>query len=69
VSDGLDDDLPDFNRFIASDGQFQLARFVVFAAVRPRLWPALVRMGRLSRQAAEALRETVLAVLGGSPPG
>jgi len=67
VSDGLDEALPDFNCFIGRDGQFQLARFVVFAAVRPSLWPGLVRIGRLSRQAARALREAVLAALEDAP--
>jgi len=62
VSDALGDALPDFNAFIGADGRFHLGRFVRFAAVRPALWPGLVRLGRQSRRAAEALRVSVLAL-------
>ena len=37
VSDGLDDQLPDFNRFITPHGQFQTAAFALFAALPPLL--------------------------------
>ncbi|HME58856.1 MAG TPA: hypothetical protein VKF63_11005, partial [Terracidiphilus sp.] len=35
ISDGYSDQLPDFNRFISPGGQFKLARFIVFALLRP----------------------------------
>ena len=65
ISDGYTDKLPDFNRFIASDGHFELARFIVFVLVRPWHWPALVRMGENSRMAARGIRETLLNILVG----
>ena len=46
VSDALDAKLPDFNRFIAPNGQFMTARFTLFALIRPWNWPALVQDGR-----------------------
>ena len=52
VSDGPDGRLPDFNRFIAGDGGFRTAAFMVFALFRPWLWPALARMGVHSGRAA-----------------
>ncbi len=52
VSDGVDADLPDLNRFLDPAGQFHLGRFVLFALVRPWYWPALVRMGENSRKAS-----------------
>ena len=52
VSDGVDDELPDFNRFRGPRGEFLLARFVAYAAIHPRYWPALVRMGENSKTAA-----------------
>lgn len=61
VSDGLGARLPDFNWFIGSDGRFQMGRFVLFASMRPKYWPELIRMGENSRKAsdemAKALRE------------
>jgi adenosylhomocysteine nucleosidase len=64
VSDGDSDQIPDFNGFIAANGEFQLVGFIRFALRRPALWPALVRLGRNSRRAARAIRPLVLAILG-----
>ena len=63
VSDGVNDHLPDFNRFIASDGSFQMARFALYAAFRPVYWPALIRMGENSRRASQSIAESVLDFL------
>jgi adenosylhomocysteine nucleosidase len=63
VSDGLDTRLPDLNRFLTDDGQFQLGRFVLFAAVRPWYWPALIRMGENSRRASINMAEALLDFL------
>jgi nucleoside phosphorylase len=63
VSDGYSDKLPDFNRFISSDGQFRLLRFVVFALFRPWRWPALMRMGENSTRAAQAMAASLLDLL------
>ncbi len=63
VSDGFTDKLPDFNRFISASGQFQTAGFVLFALLRPWLWPRLVRMGENSRKAAAALAACLLDFL------
>ncbi len=58
ISDGYSDQLPDFNRFISPDGQFKLARFMVFALLRPWYWPALIRMGENSRKAARNIAQS-----------
>jgi adenosylhomocysteine nucleosidase len=63
VSDGFTDRLPDFNGFIAENGKFQLARFIVYVLLRPQHWPALVRMGENSRKAAQDLRQSLLEIL------
>ena len=60
VSDGFSDNLPDFDRFISPQGQFQLARFVLFVIPRPWLWPALIRMGENSKKAAQAITDALL---------
>ena len=63
ISDGYSDNLPDFNRFISKDEQFQLLRFVFFALVRPCHWRALIRMGENSNKAARAIAASVLDLL------
>jgi adenosylhomocysteine nucleosidase len=63
VSDGLTDHLPDFNRFISPQGRFQLARFTLFAILRPWYWPALLRMGENSKQASQSIAESLLDFL------
>ena len=59
VSDAVDARLPDLNRFIAPDGRFRLAAFVLFAALRPWYWPALLRMGENSKKAAQGIAESL----------
>ena len=63
VSDGIRDQLPDFNRFILPNGRFQLGRFVVFCVLRPWYWPSLMWMGENSRKAAQGIRESLLDFL------
>jgi adenosylhomocysteine nucleosidase len=63
VSDGFTDKLPDFNRFIRPDGQFDLTGMVLFSILRPWYWPSLMRMGENSRKASLGLRESLLDFL------
>ena len=63
VSDGFDDNLPDFNRFIGPDGQFDMAGMVLFSILRPWHWPSLVRMGENSRKASQSLRDALFDFL------
>jgi adenosylhomocysteine nucleosidase len=63
ISDGYRDQLPDFNRFISTSGQFQLTRFVFFAILRPWHWRALIRMGENSKRAARGMAGFMLDFL------
>ena len=63
VSDGFHDKLPDFNRFIRPNGQFDMARMVLFSILRPWYWPSLVRMGENSSKASLSIRESLLEFL------
>lgn len=63
VSDPLDAKLPDFNHFIDPDGQFQTPKFVLFALLRPWIWPALLRMGENSKQASQSIAERLHELL------
>jgi adenosylhomocysteine nucleosidase len=59
VSDGLNENLPDFNRFLAPDGKLQMGRLLVFAILHPWYWPALLRMGENSSKAAQSIAESL----------
>jgi adenosylhomocysteine nucleosidase len=65
VSDGLGARLPDFNRFIGFDGRFELGRFVLFVAVRPKYWSELIRMGENSRKASKEMAKAFQEFLEG----
>lgn len=57
ISDGYTDHLPDFSRFISKSGQLRLPAFVLHAALRPRYWASLQRLGKSSRAAASNLAD------------
>lgn len=59
VSDGLEERLPDFNRFIDAGGRFHTSRFALFALLRPMYWPALIRMGENSKRASQSIAESL----------
>ena len=64
VSDALNDQLPDFNRFIDAPGQVSAAAsFVLFSLLRPWYWPALIRMGENSKKASQSIAESLLDFL------
>ena len=63
VSDSLEAQLPDFNRFIDPQGQFRTPRFVLFALLHPWLWPTLVRMGENIRKASQSMAERLHELL------
>jgi adenosylhomocysteine nucleosidase len=65
VSDGFEDKLPDFNRFIRADGRFDLTGMVLFSILRPWYWPSLMRMGENSGRASLGLRDRLLDFLDG----
>jgi adenosylhomocysteine nucleosidase len=43
------------DRFVASDNQFRSGAFAWYAAVRPWLWPRVIRLARNSAKASHAL--------------
>lgn len=63
VSDGYADKLPDFNRFIRADGEFDLTGMVLFSIARPWYWPSLMRMGENSRKASQGIKVSLLTFL------
>jgi adenosylhomocysteine nucleosidase len=55
ISDEAGFEMSSLDNFIASDGQFQAGRFVAFAAVRPWLWPRVMRLRANTQKASKAL--------------
>jgi adenosylhomocysteine nucleosidase len=64
VSDALNAKLPDFNRFITPNGQFQTGKLALYALLRPWYWPPLIRMGENSRKASQSIGESLVDFLG-----
>ena len=64
VSDGVDEDLPDFNRFTAN-GKLRMSAFLAHVILRPRYWRPLKLLGINSKRAAEELAKQVPGCLGG----
>jgi adenosylhomocysteine nucleosidase len=57
ISDEADFHFPAMERFVDGQGNFSEARFAFFAALRPWLWPRVIRLARNSRRASQALCE------------
>lgn len=55
ISDECDFSFPAMERFVDPSGLFLETRFALFAAVRPWLWPRVLRLARNSGRASRAL--------------
>jgi len=55
ISDEFDFEFPALERFVSADGRFLATRFAGFVALRPWLWPRVIRLARDSRRATGAL--------------
>jgi len=66
VTDGPNDQLPDFNRFTGPGGQLRLPALVLHALTHPRTWSPLVRLARNSSAAADELTPFLLRRIGTS---
>jgi adenosylhomocysteine nucleosidase len=55
VSDGHNDVLPDFSRFISTAGQLRMPAFLSHVALHPQYWKSLGRLGKSSQAAASSL--------------
>jgi adenosylhomocysteine nucleosidase len=63
VSDGVDAKMPDLNSFVDSTGQLRMAPFLMYLALHPKYWGAMLELGRNSSHAARAMREVILEFL------
>jgi adenosylhomocysteine nucleosidase len=55
VSDAAETKLPEIDRFVDSEGQLSLPRFLAHLALRPGTWPSVMHLARSSKRASEAL--------------
>src|SRR3954468_908345 len=55
ISDEYDFDLPPLGRFVTDAGDFRTAAFVGYAAVRPWIWPTVIRLSKNSQIAITRL--------------
>jgi adenosylhomocysteine nucleosidase len=67
ISDGYTDELPDFSRFISPQGELKMAPFLLDAAVHPRYWSSLLRLGKQSSAAATGLSSLIQQSLASKP--
>jgi len=61
ITDGPNDDLPDFNRFTGPDGRLRTAAFASWALFHPRYWRILSELEKNSHAAAHHLADVVRA--------
>jgi adenosylhomocysteine nucleosidase len=59
ISDASDFELPPMDRFVRVDGTFSELRFALFSAIRPWIWPQVLRLARNSGVASRALCEAL----------
>lgn len=64
ISDEFDFEFPAMERFVDSDGRFLETRFVLFAVLRPWLWPRLIRLARSSNRATRVLCDRLCKIGG-----
>lgn len=55
ISDESSFIMPPMDRFVGQRGQFRAARFLMFSACRPWLWPRVAQLARNSAKASRAL--------------
>jgi len=63
VTDGPNDELPDFNRFTTPEGRLRMAAFVTYAILHPRYWKVLGELEKNSHLAAVQLSNFVSSSL------
>jgi adenosylhomocysteine nucleosidase len=66
ISDELDFPMPPLARFVSDRGDFRTRAFAMYAALRPWLWPTMLRLGSNSGRAAAVLRRELEVLVGES---
>ncbi len=61
ITDGPNDELPDFNRFTTPEGRLRTAAFASWALFHPRYWRVLGELEKNSQAAARELAKSIVA--------
>ena len=64
ISDEIADILPDFGRYTDSDGHLRVAPLLGHVAVRPKYWPAMLRIGQNAKSGARAVAGALGPLIG-----
>ena len=55
ISDESSFPMPPMERFVSADGKFKTSSFALYASIRPWLWARVIRLGRNTARAVNAL--------------
>jgi adenosylhomocysteine nucleosidase len=64
ISDEIADVLPDFGRYTDSDGHLRVGPLLGHVAVRPKYWPAMLRIGQNAKSGARAVAGALGPLIG-----
>jgi adenosylhomocysteine nucleosidase len=64
ISDEIADVLPDFGRYTDADGHLRVAPLLGHVAVRPKYWPAMLRIGQNAKSGARAVAGALGPLIG-----
>jgi adenosylhomocysteine nucleosidase len=64
ISDEIADILPDFGRYTGADGRLRVAPLLGHVAIRPKYWPAMLRIGQNAKSGARAVAGAVPPLMG-----
>ena len=64
ISDEIADILPDFGRYTNSNGHLRVAPLLGHVAVRPKYWPAMLRIGQNAKSGARAVAGALGPLIG-----
>src|SRR5271156_2963380 len=64
ISDEIADILPDFGRYTGPDGHLRMAPLLGHVAVRPKYWPAMLRLGQNAKSGARAVAGALRPLIG-----
>ncbi len=68
ISDELAFPMPPLGRFVTDRGDFRTGAFTAYAALRPRLWPAVIRLGSNTARATAVLSRELRALVRQASP-
>jgi adenosylhomocysteine nucleosidase len=63
ISDELNFPMPPLGRFLTDRGEFRTGAFTMYVALRPWLWPTVVKLGSNSARATQVLRRELGALV------